>query len=125
MCRPPAPASFPQTRPAPAEKPLVNALLGNAAKLLETASSCSSADPSPNDWTIFIGPEGGLQMVAGAVQSLESLSWTCGARTAWQVSHRASSVRVEGWHAGQRCILESPKPAARLVADLRLYELAA
>lgn len=119
------PPPFPHDRPAAAEKPTVNHLVDNAARLLETASTCSSTQPSPTDWTVFIGPEGGLQMVAGSVQSLAALAWTRGARSAWQVSHHPASVRVEGWHDGQRCLLETPKPAPRLVADLRLYELAA
>lgn len=106
----------------------MNQLLDNTARLLETASCCANAGLPASDWTLFIGPEGGLQMVAGAAQSLESLVWSRGARSAWQVLHGESSVRVEGWQGGQHCILESPRPgsaATRLLANQRLYELAA
>lgn len=97
--------------------------MDNTARLLETASGCAGSD-----YTLFIGPEGGLQMVAGAAESLEALSWTRGATSAWQVLNRPDAVRVEGWEQGRRCILESPRPAcraARVLGDLRLYELAA
>jgi hypothetical protein len=125
-CRTPRPLRFPLIpAPAPAEKPSVHTLLDNTARLLDTASAACLLTPCPTDYAVFIGPEGGLQMVAGAAQSLPSLAWTHGARCVWQVSHRPTSVRVEGWQAGQRCVLESPMPAPRLVADLRLYSLAA
>lgn len=100
----------------------------NAARLLETASSASDAGLAGSDWTVFIGPEGGVQMVAGATESLESLAWSRGARSAWQILNRETSVRVEGWQGGRRCMLESPKTGCstdRLLGNLRLYELAA
>ena len=106
----------------------MNSLMDNTARLLETASGCSDASLPASDWTLFIGPEGGIQMLAGADQSLESLAWTRGAQSAWQILNRETTVRVEGWQAGQRCILESPRSAGRagrILGNLRLYELAA
>jgi hypothetical protein len=103
-------------------------MMDNAARLLESAANVAEAGMGGGDWTVFIGPEGGVQMVAGAAESLESLVWSRGARAAWQIVNRGGSVRVEGWEAGQRCMLEAPKAgrrAERLLGDLRLYELAA
>lgn len=100
----------------------------NAARLLETASSASVVGLAGSDWTVFIGPEGGVQMVAGAAESLESLVWTRGARSAWQILNRETSVRVEGRQGGQRCMLEAPKAGCRvdqLLGNVRLYELVA
>jgi hypothetical protein len=106
----------------------VNALLDNANRLLETAADCCAAGMDSSDWTIYFGPQGGLQMVAGADQSLESLAWTRGALSAWHVIRSHDKVRVEGRHGHQRCLLEAPAPQRhlrQLLSDVRLYELAA
>ena len=44
----------------------VTILLENAKRLLETATDSVESGLGGGDWTVFIGPEGGLQMIAGA-----------------------------------------------------------
>lgn len=80
-----------------------------------------------SDWTIFFGPEGGLEMIAGVENSLDSLAWSRGARMAWQVRHLGGCVRVEGLAASERCQLEleTPRQAAwMLLGGAGMYQLA-
>lgn len=79
----------------------------NARKIMDTAADAADAGICPADWTIFFGPEGGLEMIAGSDAPLDSLTWSRGARMAWQVRHLDGSVRVEGLAGGQRCRLET------------------
>ena len=107
---------------------LVDALLSNARKLLETATDSVECGLGGGDWTVFIGPEGGLQMIAGTSTGLASLEWSRGATAAWQVSRSGGRVRVEGQAGRERCLLESQAKdgtARRLLNDCRMYELLA
>lgn len=106
----------------------VTSLLHNAKTLLETAAGSVEAGFDCGDWTVFVGPEGGLQMIAGADRTLASLRFDRGATAAWQITRHSGNVRVEGLAGSDHCVLESrPRGAAlrRLVSDIRLYELAA
>lgn len=105
----------------------VNGLLENAQRLMETATSSVEAGLGDCDWTVFIGPQGGLQMIAGREERLESLTWSRGAQAAWQISRQGERVRVEGRHGDQRCLLESTArdgAVHRVLSNIRLYELA-
>ena len=106
----------------------MTSLLQNAKELLETATGSAEAGLDTGDWTVFIGPEGGLQLIAGSEYALASLTADRGASAAWSISRQSGTVRVEGLAGTDRCILESsPRTATlrRLVSDVRLYELAA
>ncbi len=106
----------------------VTGLLDNARRILETAVRCTEPGPGSEDWTVFVGPHGGLQMIAGSGHSLESLRWSQGAISAWRVSRSDGQVRVEGREGRHTCLLESPVGNGhiqRLLSDVRLYELAA
>lgn len=106
----------------------MTSLLQNAKELLETAAKSVEAGLDTGDWTVFIGPEGGLQLIAGSEHALDSLTADRGASAAWRISRQTGSVRVEGLAGTDHCVLESrPKTATlrRLVSDVRLYELAA
>jgi hypothetical protein len=110
----------------------VSGLIENAQRILDTAADAEriglTSGMDPSDWTIFIGPEGGLEMIAGAENPLDSLAWSRGARMAWQVTHLGGGVRVEGLAARERCKLEleSPRQAASmLLGGAGLYQLAA
>jgi hypothetical protein len=69
----------------------------------EAAGSCS-------DMTILIGHDGALHMIADSDWPLDSLTWHHGAKTAYRVSERSGSVRVEGREGQRTCLLESAKP---------------
>jgi hypothetical protein len=101
-------------------------LVENARTIMETAVDADHLGIEPSDWTIFIGPEGGLQMIAGADTPLDSLAWSRGARMAWQVKRLGGNVRVEGMAARERCQLqiESPRQTARmLLGTVGMYQL--
>jgi hypothetical protein len=94
---------------------------------MDTAVDVERGGIEPSDWTIFIGPEGGLEMIAGLDNPLDSLAWCRGARMAWQVKHLGGGVRVEGLAAHERCRLEfeSPRQTARmLLGTCGMYQLA-
>lgn len=102
-------------------------LYGQAAQLMEAALAAAGAGGSEEGWTVFIGPEGGWQMIAGAEMEPAALVWSRGARAVWRVRREGGRIRVEGWAGGQRCLLEAPAPhraAATLVSEQRLYAAA-
>ncbi|MBI5086645.1 MAG: hypothetical protein HZB13_18870 [Acidobacteria bacterium] len=104
----------------------MDGLLEDAQGLLETATDAVQAGVGTGDWAVFIGPEGGVQMIAGSESSLESLAWSRGARSAWRVSRQGARVRVEGAKGDRRCMLESAARdgvVRRLLGDVRLYEV--
>lgn len=106
----------------------VDALLSNARRLLDTAADSVACGLGGGDWTVFIGPEGGLQMIAGRETALDSLAWSHGATAAWQVSRSGGRVRVEGQCSRERCLLEARVPdgiTRRLLNDTRMYEVRA
>lgn len=107
---------------------VVDALLSNARKLLETAAGSIESGLGGADWTVFYGPEGGLRMIAGAEAELDSLAWSHGATAAWRVQRHGGRVRVEGHSSRDRCLLEARAPdgiTRRLLNDWRMYELCA
>jgi len=104
----------------------VDDLLSNARRLLETATDSVECGLGGGDWTLFYGPEGGLQMIAGSAVCLDSLPWSRGATAAWQVSRSGGRVRVEGHSGDDRCLLEARATdglTRRLLNDWRMYEL--
>ena len=106
----------------------MHSLIENARRILDTAIEAGQSGLDASDWTIFVGPEGGLEMIAGAETPLDSLTWSRGARMAWQLRHNGDAIRVEGRSPLERCRLEteSPSRAARmLLGSGRLYQLVA
>ena len=65
----------------------------------ESAGECS-------EMTILIGPNG-IRMIADSDWPLDSLLWHHGASTAYRVTERKGSIRVEGREGSRRCVLES------------------
>jgi hypothetical protein len=109
----------------------VSELIENARRIMDTAADAERVGLTfgmePSDWTIFIGPEGGLEMIAGVENPLDSLAWSRGARMAWQVRHLGGGVRVEGLAASERCKLELEAPrqsAWMLLGAAGMYQLA-
>jgi hypothetical protein len=90
----------------------VGRFLHDAEQLLETAEAASSLVDEPTNFTILIGPEGGIHMLAGSDWPLESLQVHHGARALYRVSRDRGRVAVEGRSGNQRCRLESESPSA-------------
>jgi hypothetical protein len=78
-----------------------------AQQLLDTAESGESC----SEMTILISGEGGIRLFADSDWPLDSLAREHGARTAYRVSHRDGSVRVEGREGSRKCVLESTNAA--------------
>jgi hypothetical protein len=109
-----------------ADERLVERLIRQARELLEAAASGVEAGLGAGEWTAFIGPEGGLEMIAGAGEPVESLRWSRGALAAWKVTRQDGGLRVEGFDGDRRCLLELPVPhglSRRLLGDSRMYVL--
>ena len=104
----------------------MQSLLENARRILDTAVAASHAGAETSDWTFFVGPEGGLELIAGSETPLDSLTWSRGARMAWQLRHSPDGIHVEGRAGPERCHLEadSPNHSARAVLGSgRFYQL--
>jgi hypothetical protein len=102
----------------------VSFLVDNARRLAEAAQTKGAGESA---WTFMIGPEGGIEMVAGADEPLETLIMSRGARAVWRVRREASVIRVEGRMGRERCLIEQPVTAgarhAGLLSSSRMYEL--
>lgn len=89
-----------------ADKRFVSRLLDNARGLLESAAEAAAAGCETGEYTIYVGPQGGLEMVVESDSSLESYTWNRGATAAWRITRRGGAVRVEGVSGEERCRLE-------------------
>ena len=121
------PSESPQDHRAFSDKPLVQSLIENARRILDTAVEAEQSGQGTADWTFFVGPEGGLEIIAGAETPLDSLTWSRGARMAWQLRHAGDGICVEGRSPFERCRLETDAPAraARiLLGSGPLYQFA-
>jgi hypothetical protein len=95
----------------------VSHLAEQARNILDAAESASMHGQICSDMTILIGPEGSIRMVADSDWPLDSLARLHGAESAYRVSERTGSIRVEGHDGTGRCLLESVTPSrtARLL----------
>ncbi len=75
----------------------------------------------------MIGPEGGIEMIAGADEPLDTLLVTRGARAVWRVRRERGVVRVEGRMGRERCLIEQPVEArgeeGAVLSRSRMYEV--
>jgi hypothetical protein len=98
----------------------------DADKLMSVLQAGTEAGMSSGDWVVFVGPEGGYQMIAGYGGTLESLQWDKGATRAWSVGRRGSRLVVEGRTSTDRCRIESAAPnqqARTMVGQAALYRI--
>ena len=105
----------------------MDSFLANAAHILEAAQGCVRASQPPGDWTILVGTQGEIEMVAGTDWGLEALRRERGAAMAFRVDRNGDRVAVEGRTFSRRCRLEGETPAAvarRLLSDRAGYALA-
>ena len=83
--------------------PFVRAFLRQAEEILEIAVS---GDSDAGDLAILIDRQGGMRMLDPSGWSLPALCAEFGAAAVYSVTRRGSTVRVEGWGAGERCLLQ-------------------
>lgn len=84
--------------------------LDDAQRIFEAAEAVAGADQALTEFTVLVGPEGGIHMLAASDWPLERLLIERGARTAYRVSERQGRVSVEGRSGRQSCRLESEPP---------------
>ena len=88
----------------------MNRFLDDAQRIFEAAESVSASGQALTEFTVLVGPEGGLHMLANSDWPLERLLAERGARMAYRVSERRGKVSVEGCAGRQNCRLESESP---------------
>ncbi len=103
---------------------MADTFLSDAGSILGTAESAAGG----TDYTLLIGGDGGLTMLAESDWPLERLAAERCARRAYRVSHGASGVTVDGVEGGRRLRMGSEPMRAvarRLLSAPALYLLAA
>ena len=103
-------------------QPSRDLFLDHAAGILDTATACQGEQ----DWTILVGNNGQLEMLAANDWPLESLARDRGARMAFRVTRSDDVVRVDGRQGLRSCSFASePANAAmqRLLNGPVLYQL--
>lgn len=95
-------------------------------KAMEAMRSGANAGMTVDDWVVFIGPEGGYQMIAGYEGSLDALAWDRGARRAWRMTRKDGELVVEGREGDRSCELCAPAPrpsVKQLVGQCAVYSV--
>ena len=82
-------------------------LAEQAREIMDAAESASRLGQVCSEMTILIDAQGHIRMVADSDWSLDSLAHHHGAQSAYRVSERTGSIRVEGREGTRRCLLES------------------
>jgi hypothetical protein len=82
-------------------------LAEQAREILDAAENASRQGHVCSEMTILISREGHIRMVADSDWPLESLARHHGAQSAYRVSERTGSIRVEGCDGTRHCLLES------------------
>ena len=92
-------------------RPPHDQFLEDAASILATAVEAARGGEETG-YTLLIGHDGGLQMVAGSDWPLDTLAADRGAQRAYRVSRAGSQVCVEGRAGARKCSVSSEPPAA-------------
>jgi hypothetical protein len=103
---------FLQTLRCWSDKLTVGAFLEDAEAILQAAEAATEATPDPTNFTVLIGPEGGIHLLAESDWPLASLEAHHGARTLYRVNQERGRVTVEGRSGSRRCRLELEHPQA-------------
>jgi hypothetical protein len=104
-----------------ADKHCVDLFFEHAQQILEVAQSDSSG--SMEDFALLIRPDGGLHFIMETPFTLEAASQYGGARSAYRVTRSEAGVRVEGFSAGRKCLIEERSPHKELLRDQPLYRI--
>jgi hypothetical protein len=99
----------------------VDTFLEHAQQILDVAQSDSSG--STEDFALLIRPDGGLHFIMETPFTLEAASQYGGAQSAYRVTRSRTGVRVEGWSAGRKCLIEERPAYKELLRDQPLYRI--
>jgi len=97
------------------DKSCVSRFLEDAEEILRAAEAAREASENPTNFTILIGREGHIHMLADSDWPLASLEAHHGSQTVYRVSQRNGQVAVDGRSGARLCHLraESPQLVAR------------
>jgi hypothetical protein len=90
----------------------VSRFLDDARAIFEAAESASLSGQAVSDFTMLIGQDGAIQMLAASDWPLDRLLAERGARAAYRVGESNGRVLVEARSGSQTCKLESESPRA-------------
>jgi hypothetical protein len=85
----------------------VKRFLEDAIQILDAAERAVRSGQTLTDMVILIGTNGSVYMIAEPSDPLESLQREHGAATAYHVTTKRDTVRVDGRAGARRCCLES------------------
>lgn len=97
----------------------VNGFIDNGAKIFEAAQNVMNSGESPSDYTIVMGAEGGITMLADSDWPLDSLLREYGAGMAYRIKPGQGGVSVDGADGNSSCHFEtmSAREKARFVLN--------
>jgi hypothetical protein len=88
----------------------VSAFLRRAEDIIEVALQSGSEASQP---LIVLDSQGGMRMLDGSGWTIEGLVGEFGANEVFRVGTRSGAVRVEGWSASERCLIQRESPHQR------------
>jgi hypothetical protein len=105
----------------------VSRFLDDARAIFEAAESASLSGQPVTDFTLLVGNDGALQMLADSDWPLDRLLAERGARAAYRIGESGGRVRLEARSGAQTCTLESKsqQSIARALLGLSLSPLPA
>lgn len=95
-----------------ADEKTVSRFLTDARAIFEAAEIASQSGQSVSDFTMLIGSDGAIQMLADSDWPLDRLLAERGARAAYRVGEAGGRVRVDARSGSQSCRIESETPDA-------------
>jgi hypothetical protein len=88
----------------------VNVFLRNAESLFESARA-ASAHGTIGDFSVLIGADGAIRMIADSDWALDRLAAENGAEMAYRIREERGRVRIDGRSAQATCRFETDPPA--------------
>jgi hypothetical protein len=113
VCRGPAHRGKARTFAGATDKHSVSRFLDDARAIFETAESASRSGQSVSDFTMLIGHDGSIHVIASTDWPLDRLLSERGARAVYRIAGSNGRIELEARSASQTCKLESESPAAR------------
>ncbi len=97
----------------------VNGFIENGANIFEAAQNVMNTGESPSDYTIVMGAQGGITLIADSDWPLDSLLRERGADMAYRIKPGTDRVSVDGVSGTSTCRFEalSAKETARFVLN--------
>ncbi len=97
--------------------------IDNAVEILQAAENVMATGQTPSQYSILLGSQGGIRMIADSDWPLDSLQREYGANAAYRVSSSAGRVSVDGNQGNRTCHFEAT-PMAK-VAQFLLHTVPA